>query len=588
VTDWASELEARLEGAAKAGLERRLKPRAGTDFCSNDYLGFAQDPELARRVAHALEGEPLGAAGSRLIRGELALYERVERKLAAFSRQESALLFPSGFQANLALLSALGREGDTIYSDELNHASLIDGMRLSRAGREVYAHGDLGALRALLERDRARAGLRIIVSESLFSMDGDEAPLAGLCELAHEYGAFLVVDEAHATGLWGSGLLERRGLRAQASIHTGGKSFGAAGAWVACGATLRRYLINFARPLIFSTGPLPALAVQLEQSLAHWEEVGRERSRELFDRCARFRELTGAGAEGPIFPFVVGSNEAALEAQAALEAEGFDVRAIRPPTVAPGTARLRVTLSSTVDPGELERFARLIAPWLKGEGPSRPGPRAQARRKSGVFVTGTDTGVGKTLASALLLAASRGASYFKPVQTGDDDDTATVARLSGAGVAEPAFRFALPAAPSRAARAEGGRVSVSDILARWDSLPQGEWVVEGAGGLLVPLCEEPELLLTRELVAALGLPLVIVASTRLGTINHTALTLEAARRAGLEIRGIVLSGPEDPGLERTLRAIDPAPVLARIPMLEELTPETIRALGPELFPRGLS
>ncbi len=203
----------------------------------------------------------------------------------------------------------------------------------------------------------------------------------------------------------------------------------------------------------------------------------------------------------------------------------------------------------------------------------------------GVFVTGTDTGVGKTLSSALLFSALRAngipAGYFKAVQTGDDDDTRTIERLTGAsGLPRPAYSFSLPAAPSRAARAEGRRVELATIRERFLALPEKFWIVEGAGGLLVPLNEREVI---RDLVRELELPLVIVASTRLGTINHTLLTLESARRAGLEVLGLVLTGKSDPGLEETLAERDPARVLARIPELAQVTPGQVQALGPELF-----
>lgn len=356
-------LSARLRAAFDAGIGRELRARAGADFCSNDYLGFAEDLSLRRRVQVACEGAPLGAAGSRLVRGELELFERVESRLAEFSARESALLFPSGYQANVSLLSSLGREGDFFYSDELNHASLIDGMRLSRAERRVYPHGDLGVLALMLEADRTAPGMKFIVTESLFSMDGDAASLRELVDLASVHGAALIVDEAHATALWGSGLVERAGLseRVLATIHTGGKALGCAGAWVAGSATLKKYLVNFARGQVFSTGVLPALALQLEQAIAHWSEVGPERAEALFARCRWLGGALEARVSGPVFPVVLGSNERALAAQAELAQRGFDVRAIRPPTVAPGTARLRVTLRAITPERELEKFIAALA-----------------------------------------------------------------------------------------------------------------------------------------------------------------------------------------------------------------------------------
>jgi malonyl-CoA O-methyltransferase len=207
--------------------------------------------------------------------------------------------------------------------------------------------------------------------------------------------------------------------------------------------------------------------------------------------------------------------------------------------------------------------------------------------RRGVFVTGTDTGVGKTLVSALLLAALRAAGgaagYFKPVQTGAEDDTREVARLAGVAfetLPRPAYALRLPAAPSRAAAAEQVRIDPAVIAAAWRRLPAGRFVVEGAGGLLVPLTERDTM---RDLVARLDLPLLVVASTRLGTINHTLLTLEAARRGGLAVAGLVLNGDPDPGLAGVLAGFDGAPVLAEVPRLADLSPDAVARRGPEIF-----
>jgi malonyl-CoA O-methyltransferase len=208
--------------------------------------------------------------------------------------------------------------------------------------------------------------------------------------------------------------------------------------------------------------------------------------------------------------------------------------------------------------------------------------------RRGVFVTGTDTGVGKTVVSALLCSAlrqaGRAAGYFKPVQTGPDDDTGTVARLAGlegGALAAPAYRFRLPAAPSRAAAAEGIAIRIESIVTRWKELPAGLWVVEGAGGLLVPLGERATI---RDLIGAMGLPILLVASTRLGTINHTLLTLEAARHAGLAVAGVVLVGEPDPGLDETILRFDAAPILAEVPPIAPLDPGTVERRAGTVFP----
>jgi 8-amino-7-oxononanoate synthase len=183
---------------------RVLAPRRGIDFASNDYLGFSQDPVFRGRVLDRLRDADVGSSGSRLLRGQSLLFEKVEQNLAEMSGTEAALIFPSGYQANLALLSGLLSSEDYVFSDQLNHASLIDGMRLSRAHRVVYPHRDWVALRRALTEVASQPGLKVIVTESLFGMDGDQAPLASLVDLADEFEALLVVDEAHATGIWGS------------------------------------------------------------------------------------------------------------------------------------------------------------------------------------------------------------------------------------------------------------------------------------------------------------------------------------------------------------------------------------------------
>lgn len=387
-------LASRLGALDPAGLRRTLRPASGIDLCSNDYLGLARDPELARRAAAALSDFPSGATGSRLLRGESDLHQTTEAALARAVGRETAILFPSGYQANLALLSSLLRPGDQVFSDAFNHASIVDGLRLGRADKHVYPHAGTAALARLLERAPAaapaaaggttaagpgRGPLRVIVTESLFSMDGDAAPLPALCDLAEEHAALLIVDEAHATGLYGAsggGLVQALGLtpRVFATVHTGGKALGTGGAWVAGDAMLKDYLVNFSRPFIFSTAPIPALCVLLRLALLRWSEVGAARAAEILRRAGRLRHrlaaLSGAPGEtagpeatpgdgktqGPILPFILGDNRRALAVAEALQRRGFDARAIRPPTVPEGTARLRLTVTWPVPDAALDRF----------------------------------------------------------------------------------------------------------------------------------------------------------------------------------------------------------------------------------------
>jgi len=374
--DYRAELARGLLGLQEAGLLRRLRPPRGIDLVSNDYLGLASHPHLLARMRDSLAELGVGSGGSRLLRGHRECFERLEVRLAAFCGAEAALLFSSGYAANVGLLSTLLGPGDLVLSDERNHASLIDGIRLAGARRVVYPHQDLQALEGALRAARG-PGRRFVVTESVFSMDGDLTPLAQLAALAESRGALVIVDEAHATGLYGergSGRVEELGLgsRMLATVHAGGKALGCAGAWVAGSSTLRDVLVNRARPFVFSTAPLPVLTAALEGAL---ELVGREpeRREEVHRKAALLRgALREAGAdvgrsESPIVPVLVGDNERALAFQEALAEAGFDVRAIRFPTVPKGSARLRVAARHPVPDAELQRFAAELARLLAGK-----------------------------------------------------------------------------------------------------------------------------------------------------------------------------------------------------------------------------
>jgi len=371
-----------LNELRRAGLLRELRLPNGIDLVSNDYLGLAAHPHLTQAMRVALGELPAGSAGSRLLRGHHEIFERIEARLAAFSGTESALLFGSGYAANIGLLQALVSPDDLILSDERNHASLIDGIRLTKAATRVFGHQDLGALEeALRAPHRGRA---IVVTESVFSMDGDCTPLEELCTVAERGGAAVIVDEAHATGLYGgrgSGRVEELGIRDRvlATIHTGGKALGSGGAWVAGSRALRDVLVNRARSFIFSTAPLPVVGAALEAGLQLTErEPGRRADvhrKSLLVRRALAEAGVNAAGQSPIVPILAGSNEAALALQSGLSAAGFDVRAIRPPSVAPGTARLRVTVRYPVPDEDLLRFAREVAHLLAALGVLGSDPR---------------------------------------------------------------------------------------------------------------------------------------------------------------------------------------------------------------------
>jgi 8-amino-7-oxononanoate synthase len=354
-----------LEKIREQGLFRQLTlPKKLLDFSSNDYLGLSRRPEIRSALLEALEsGTSLGSTGSRLLCGNLKLHQEIEEFLAESFRAEAALLFSSGYLANLGVLSALGTEETEFFSDELNHASLIDGMRLSKAAKTIFSHNDPNDLRVKLLR--SASARKAIVSESVFSMDGDLAQLGELVELAREFDAWLVMDEAHATGVFGSngyGLLENfhtADLKLIA-IHTCGKSLGAQGAFVLCSRGVRDYLINFCRPFIFSTAISPLIGLQIKAAVELLPGLAEERKR-LYNLASAFRAEINpwfdlGKSESQIVPIILGSNEKVLRASARLQEQGLDVRAIRSPTVPRGTERLRVSLKSFHSANDLRRL----------------------------------------------------------------------------------------------------------------------------------------------------------------------------------------------------------------------------------------
>jgi 8-amino-7-oxononanoate synthase len=348
----------RLRAIDAQGLRRTLRPPAGIDLCSNDYLGLAGHPLLKQRLADAVMAEGVGSTGSRLLRGERSGFARVEESFARFKGTERSLYFSSGYLANLAVLTTFPEAGDLIFSDERNHASLIDGTRLSRAQRAMFPHNDVAALEQLLREDIG-PGQKFVVVESLFSMDGDQAPLAEYAALCRVAGAELIVDEAHAVGVYGE---RGTGFAGDVfvSINTAGKAMGVSGAFVAGPADAIEYLIQRARPFIFSTAPPPAIAAALEASLEAIVDEPERRER-LLARARYLRKRLGLAGDSPIIPIIIGENERAVEVARQLQAAGFDVRAIRPPTVSAGTARLRITVNQGLSEEVLDRFVEALA-----------------------------------------------------------------------------------------------------------------------------------------------------------------------------------------------------------------------------------
>lgn len=384
-----------LAALERGGLRRQLQPLSGApgthievagqrllSFSSNDYLGLATHPRLAAAAARAAS-EATGATAARAVVGSLPCHDALEQALAAFEGSEAALLFGSGYQANVGVLQALCGPEDVVLSDAWNHASLIDGARLSRARVEVYGHLDLADLERRLEAT-APARRRVVVTDSVFSMDGDLADLPALVALCRRHAALLVVDEAHATGLYGAqatGLCEAQGVAHEVDVRVGtlSKALGSYGAFVASGRATRELLLNRARSFIFTTALPPTVcAASLEAlSVLRDEPWRRERLWAHVETLAAGLNALGlpAAPRSPIFPVQLGSPERALAAAAGLAARGIWVRAIRPPTVPIGTSRLRLTLSAAHTDQEVRALLQALAELL----PTLPADRADPR-----------------------------------------------------------------------------------------------------------------------------------------------------------------------------------------------------------------
>ena len=345
------------------------------DFASNDYLGLASDERPAVAAMRAIIEHSAGAAASRLIVGTNPEHDALERELAEFFDTESALSFSSGYAANVGIIGALVGRGDAVFSDALNHASLIDGARVSRSSIYVYPHRDVAALERLLAVHRRAHRRALIVTDGMFSMDGDVAPLADLVDLARRYGAWTYVDDAHAVGAVGPegrGTTAVQGAAARPDVLVGtlGKAFGVAGAFVVGSATLQAYLVNRARSFVFSTAPMPAQAAAAREGL-RIARAEPDRRMRLAENAARLRaSLASLGvscagdATSHIVPVIVGGAARAATLGPMIAERGFAVGAVRPPTVPPGTSRLRLSVSAAHTSEQIAGVAQALADSL--------------------------------------------------------------------------------------------------------------------------------------------------------------------------------------------------------------------------------
>ena len=649
-----------LDALARRGRLRKLAPRTGIDFTSNDYLGLASSPELIAAARDALDrGVPLGAGGSRLLRGNHNEHEALEHEAARFFGSEAALYFGGGFSANAALIATMPARGDLIVHDALIHASAWDGMAQSKAVCVSARHNDVDAFAAAIRRFResGQTGRVWIAVESLYSMEGDLAPLADLAALAGQTGAMLLIDEAHATGVLGPdgrGLgAALEGLENVVCLHTCGKALGASGALITSTASIRDFLINRARSFIYATAPSPVMAAIVRRALAI-VATQPERRAALAQRVAyaanELNRTCGLPASGThIMPVIVGTDARAVAIADAMQRAGYDIRAIRPPTVPEGTARLRITLTLNTDEAEIPVMLATLREELrdslfsppKGEDARRRGaslrdagagegldPMAgvdvvqsrssaassrsdamhRARAPSPVpghekartaphvslaaphpdpvpvksrdgergkfVITGTGTGVGKTVFAAALVAALDG-EYWKPVQAGlvGESDTLAVRRLSGLPADRfhaEAYRLHTPVSPHRAAEIDGVDIDAEQLEPPQTARPL---IIEGAGGLMVPLTLQTLLI---DVLARWQIPVILVANTALGTINHTLLSIEALRARDVPIHGVAFIGDENAPSEEVICERGQVRRLGRLPLLDVLSADTLR------------
>lgn len=615
-------LAAHAENRRTAGLRRTLRPRAARDtlidLAGNDYLGLATDPRVIAGAIDAVRVWGAGSGGSRLVTGSTALHAELEGELAAFTGFAGALVFSSGFLANLGVVTALSGPGTLIVSDAANHASLVDACRLARARVAIAPRDDPEAVAALLAaRTEERA---LVVVDSVNSVDSGLAPLRALHAVCRAGGALLVVDEAHGLGVrgpGGRGLLAEVGLAGADDVVatvTLSKALGTQGGAVLGSAAVIAHLVDTARSFIFDTGLAPA-CVGAALAALRVLRGEPERTGAVLRVAAALAAAAGVPApSSAVVSVVLGDPQRALAAAGACAERGVRVGCLRPPSVPAGTSRLRVTARATLTDAELGRAAAVLRACASAApesiGRDTAPARARGRAPTGAtpqhpsaaaatgappagsvwVVSGTGTGVGKTIVTAALAALATGrVAVLKPAQTGvapdEPGDLAEVARLVPGVTTRELGRFPDPLAPATAARRAGhpavrpadAAAAARELVATHDLV-----LIEGAGGLLVRLDDAGGTL--ADVAAELGAPVLVVAAAGLGTLNHTELTVRELTRRGLTCAGIVVGAwPTEPDLAATCNLAD-LPAVTGVPLLG-VVPAGAGAATPPEFAR---
>lgn len=355
----------KLTSLKKENRYRTLSLNEGIDLSSNDYLGMGKSETLRQIAIEALQGGlDIGSAGSRLLRGSIKQHKDLEDFAANYYGSERALFYANGFQANFSILSTLPARKDIILYDEEAHASTRDGLTNTHAKSFKFAHNDAGALEELLKKHRDRAENLWVCVEALYSMSGDMPDLEAIYKVARAYDATLIIDEAHSTGVWGESgkglsedVIKTYGSENLIILHACGKAIGVSGGIVCASEEITEYMINKARPFIYSTAPMPLQALLVHKSLEILDSAaGQQLRSKLLDLCAKAKSMFG-GHGSQIVPIMFGEDEKALAAAAYMQQAGFDIRAIRPPTVPEGTARLRLSLNTHLSDEVLQAFA---------------------------------------------------------------------------------------------------------------------------------------------------------------------------------------------------------------------------------------